>query len=207
MAEITKIVPQVKDKTRCSIYLDGRFCCGLTLECVMKNKLKVGVAVSDDELSAWQEESEKSVALSKALNYISKSEKTEKEVKAYLQKKGYLFGVQKYVIGKMKEYGYVDDSRYARLYGESAVKKKGKKLIALELRRKGIKEETVLAMTENLSGEETSVKTVLEKYMRGKETTFETKQKAYRYLLSKGYGFDLAKSAVDERFGENGNDD
>ena len=26
--EITAITPQVKDKTRCNIYVDGRFCCG-----------------------------------------------------------------------------------------------------------------------------------------------------------------------------------
>ena len=30
MSEITGITQQVKDKGRCSIYVDGSFCCGLT---------------------------------------------------------------------------------------------------------------------------------------------------------------------------------
>ena len=36
MNEITAITPQVKDKTRCNIFIDGRFCCGLSLETAVK---------------------------------------------------------------------------------------------------------------------------------------------------------------------------
>ena len=32
MSEITSIEPQVKDKRRCSIFIDGRFYCGMKLE-------------------------------------------------------------------------------------------------------------------------------------------------------------------------------
>ena len=46
MARITEIRPQIKDKGRCSVYLDGRFCCGLTLEAVVGHRLKVGDEVS-----------------------------------------------------------------------------------------------------------------------------------------------------------------
>ena len=36
MPEITDITPQVKDKERCNIYVDGRFYCGLKLETAIK---------------------------------------------------------------------------------------------------------------------------------------------------------------------------
>lgn len=36
LSEITAITPQVKDKTRCNIFIDGRFYCGLTLEAAVK---------------------------------------------------------------------------------------------------------------------------------------------------------------------------
>ena len=32
MAEITGITPQIKDKERCNIEVDGRFFCGMKLE-------------------------------------------------------------------------------------------------------------------------------------------------------------------------------
>ena len=53
MNEITAITPQVKDKTRCNIYIDGRFCCGLTLETVVKNRLMVGKIVTEQALAEW----------------------------------------------------------------------------------------------------------------------------------------------------------
>ena len=48
MNEITQITPQIKDKRRCNIYLDGKFCCGLTLEATVKNRLKVGQIITPE---------------------------------------------------------------------------------------------------------------------------------------------------------------
>jgi hypothetical protein len=103
--EITAITPQVKDKTRCNIYIDGRFCCGLTLETVVKNRLKVGKIVSEQALAEMQLESEKNTALNKALGFLSATRKTEREVRAYLTKRGYLPEVGDYVVEKLREYG------------------------------------------------------------------------------------------------------
>ena len=51
MSEITAITPQAKDKTRCNVFVDGRFYCGLTLETAMKLRLKAGQTVSEELLS------------------------------------------------------------------------------------------------------------------------------------------------------------
>ena len=77
--EITAITPQVKDKRRCNVYIDGRFYCGLTLETVMKNRLKVGQIITPERLSEMQLESEKNTAFDKALTHISATQKTEKQ--------------------------------------------------------------------------------------------------------------------------------
>ena len=196
MNEITAITPQIKDKRRCNIYLDGRFCCGLTIETVMKNRLKVGVVISSKELSFLQLESEKNTALDKALTHISASQKTEREIRDFLSKKGYLEDTVEFVLEKMRSYGFVDDGSYAKAYAESAVKKKGKKLIELELRRKGISDEAIDIATEDLQGEEDTAKKIAEKYMRGKEMDKTNLQKTYRYLLSKGFDWETAKNAL-----------
>ena len=116
VAEITAITPQKKDRTRCNIEVDGRFYCGMKLETVMKNRLKAGQAVCADELSRMQLESEKTTAFDKALTHITATAKTEREVRLFLQKKGYLGDVCDYVVDKMKEYGFLDDGEYARAY-------------------------------------------------------------------------------------------
>ena len=84
MGEITAITPQVKDKKRCNIFVDGRFYCGLTLEAAMKNRLKAGQTIDPATLSKIQLESEKSTAFDKALNFISAAQKTETQVREEL---------------------------------------------------------------------------------------------------------------------------
>lgn len=205
MAEITGITPQVKDKTRCNIEVDGRFYCGMKLEAVMSHRLKVGVCVTEEQLSHIQLESEKMTALDKALNFISLSMKTEKQIREHLRKKGYLQEICDYVIAKMREYRYLDDGEYARAYSESAVKHKGKKLIALELRQKGVSEEEIDRALENLAGEDESAARLLEKYLRNKTVDKKMLAKAYSYLIGKGYGYEVAKRAL-SAYGETDED-
>ena len=197
--EITAITAQVKDKTRCNIYIDGRFCCGLTMETVVKNRLKVGKIVSAEELSAMQLESEKNTAFDKALTFLSATRKTEKEIRLHLSKKGYLPSVIDYVVEKLREYGFINDEEYAEAYTESASKKKGGRLIRMELKNKGLSEEAIEnALSELDEGQELeTAKGILEKYMRGKTADKATLQKAYRHLMSKGFDYDTAKAAID----------
>ena len=104
-----------------------------------------------------------------------------------------------YVLEKMQEYGFVDDSEYAEAYVEFAGGKKGSRLIKAELRKKGIAQEKIDNALDGLS-EEMQVETagaILQKYLRNKERSRETLQKAYRYLISKGFSYDTAKSAMD----------
>lgn len=202
MAVITGITPQGKDKTRCNIEVDGRFYCGMKLETVMQNRLKVGMTVAPTYLAQLQIESEKNTALDKALRHISVSMKTEKQIRDYLKKKGYVAEISDYVIEKMKEYHFVDDGEYARSFAESAAKNKGRRLIAVQLKQKGVSDEDVETAISALTGEKESALRMMEKYMRGKTADRKTRSKAYSYLISKGYDYDTAKSALNAFCGE-----
>ena len=109
----------------------------------MQNRLKVGKIISPDELSRIQLESEKHVALDKALTHVSATRKTEKQVRDFLSGKGYLPDVAEYVIEKMQGYGFLDDGEYAEAYVESVGKKKGGRLIKMQLKQKGVAEEVI----------------------------------------------------------------
>ncbi|MBR7186811.1 MAG: RecX family transcriptional regulator [Clostridia bacterium] len=198
MPEITAITPQKKDKTRCNVEIDGRFYCGMKLVTVMQSRLKVGMSIALEELAHIQLESEKQTALDKALHHITASMKPEKEIRDFLTKKGYLKDVCDYVIEKMKGYGFLDDGAYAKAYAESVSKKKGARLIAIELRRKGISEEAIEAALLELTDETESAERVLEKYVRGKDLTDKkTLAKAYAHLIAKGYDYDTARAALE----------
>lgn len=203
MNEITAITPQIKDKRRCNVYVDGRFCCGLTLESLVKNRLKVGQVVTEERLAEIQLESEKNTAFDKALTHLSATRKTEKEMRTFLAKKGYLPAVVDYVLEKLREYNFLNDTEYAEAYAEHAVKHKGGRLIRMELKGKGVSDRAIDAALSTLDGEqeEEAAKALLQKYMRGKPINVQTLQKGYRYLMGKGFDYDVAKQAL-QAFGE-----
>ena len=203
MNEITAITPQIKDKRRCNIFVDGRFCCGLTLETTVKNRLKVGQIITPERLAEIQLDSEKNTAFDKALTHISATQKTEKQVREFLQGKGYLPAVVDYAVEKLRSYNFLNDGQYAEAYVESISKRKGSKLIRMELRSKGVSEMEIDAALDALPVEQEieTAKGILEKYMRGKVCDKTTLQKACRYLLGKGYDYEVVKSALTE-FGD-----
>lgn len=197
MPLITALTPQKKDKTRVNLELDGRFYCGLELETVMQRRLKVGSTVSAEELAAIQLESEKQTALDKALTHISLTMKTERDVRDFLKRKGYLEDTADYVVAKMKEYGYLNDAEYALRYAESVKGRKGARLVALELKKKGVSDEDAREALSSFGDETESAKEVLKKYLRGKDASDRaTLRRAFSHLLSKGYDPDTARAAL-----------
>lgn len=205
MKTITDIKPQIKTPTRCNIYLDNVFYIGLELETVMRNHLKIGMQIEPSALDQIQSESEIIRAFDKALSFISISKKTKKQVRQHLEKKGYTQITIDAVIEKMQNYSFVDDGEYAEDYARSYSKNKGKLLIARELRQKGVSEEDMSVALENIGDETDSAVKIAEKYLKNKQKDKQNILKCYKYLLSKGFSYDTAKTAV-ERIGTNEDD-
>lgn len=194
MSQITSIEPQIKDKTRCSVFIDGRFYCGIKLEVAIKYRLKAGIEIDKAELDKIQLETEKVQATEKALTHISASLKTEKQMRDFLTKKGYVPAVVDYVMEKMHYYGYVNDADYCKAYIEG-VSNKSKRAIELELLKRGVDKQTVDEALSDYEDDGDEIFSLLKKYLRGKELTKENVYKGCRYLISKGYDYDAVKSA------------
>lgn len=194
MPEITSIEPQIKDKTRCSIFVDGRFYCGLKLEVAIKFRLKAGMHVEKEDLDKIQLETEKAQAMDKALTHLSATMKTQKQMRDFLTKKGYVQAVCDYVLERLAYYGYVNDEAYCKAYLSSA-KGKGKRAIEAELLKRGVEKRIVEDALESYEEDEDEIVALLKKYLRGKEINRENIYKGCRYLVGKGYSYEAAKCA------------
>lgn len=194
MATITSIEPQVKDKTRCSVFVDGRFYCGIKLEVAVKYRLKAGMTVDRSQLDAIQLETEKAQALDKALTHISASPKTRRQIKDFLAKKGYVGAVIDYVMERLDYYGYADDRQYCKAYIES-VSNKSVRAIEAELLKRGVDKSVAEEALSGYSDDGEEVLALLKKYLRGKELSKENIYKGCRYLISRGYDYDAVKAA------------
>ena len=91
-------------------------------------------------------------------------------------------------------------AEYAEAYAQDAARKKGGRLIRVELKNKGISDEHMDGALDGSSSEQETetAKAILHKYMRGKTADVPTLQKAFRYLMGKGFDYEIIKSALSE---------
>lgn len=207
MKVVTDIKQQSKNNKRVNLYLDGNFYCGLDLITVMKYRIKIGMEITESKIIEIQYAEEKNSALDYALASLSKSIKTEKEIKQKLLRKGYLLEIVDEVVLRLKELGYLNDCDYAERYLSSYSSVKGKRLMKLELRQKGVDDKIIDDASENIENElETAVR-IAEKYTKSKDKDIKTMQKCYKYLLSKGFSYDDSKTASERVLNMSSSDD
>lgn len=197
MPKITDLKIQKNNKTRANLYLDGEFAFGVEMITVMKLGLKIGQEVSNEKLQEAIFDSEKSVAFEKAMDYLARGMKTVKQISDYLAKKGFSPEVAQYVVQKLKEYRYLDDEQYAKLFVEQNGKTKGSRRLRQELQQKGIARETAETFSV-LEGQQAldAAKALAAKYMRQKTVDLKNLQRLQRYLLGRGYDFDVVNNVV-----------
>jgi len=197
MAKITALSVQEKNKKRCNLFIDGEFFSGVSLETVMKFRLKIGQEIDQKDLADLVFDSEKILALEKAITYTTKALKTKKQVRTYLLGKGYSEDVVWYCIDKLVEYKYIDDTEYAKRFIESTSKNQGKRLTEYKLMMKGVKKEDISVAFENTDvPSKENAKVLAEKHIRNKELTKENVAKTYRYLIGKGFSYEEASYAI-----------
>ncbi|MBE5743725.1 MAG: hypothetical protein E7358_03295 [Clostridiales bacterium] len=201
MKTITDLKPQVKNKGRVSVYLNGSYYCGLDLATAVKYRLKVGQDIEENTLVEIQRNSELQACFDSALNLITTSIKTEREIISRLIKKGYLEEIAVETVEKLKNYGYIDDFDYANRYVSTYKNTQGKRLIALKLKQKGVSQEDAEKAISTLENQSEQAYILAQKYMKNKVVDAKNLQKCYKYLLSKGFDYDECKFAI-EKFDE-----
>ena len=197
MPKITDIQIQKNNKTRANVYIDGEFAYALEMLTVMKMGIKIGADVFDDVMEKALQDSERSVCFEKAMGYLSRGMKTCKQMRDYLLGKGYDNETVNYVIDKLTDYKYLNDEYYAQVYVEQNVANKGERRLKQELQQKGIANsiaEKYCVTDPDVTAE--NAERLAEKYMRSKPRDVKTLQRLQRYLLSRGYDFDVVNAVI-----------
>ncbi len=152
MAIITSITKQKRGE-RVNIFLDDEFFCGLETFTMLKNSLKEGMEVDPDELAKIQMQSERQKATDKAFEYVTRYFKPERKVREHLKEKGYVKELIDEIMLKLKDYGYVDDEKYAMEYGSINADRKGINRIKIDLLNAGIPERFIDRALEELESQ------------------------------------------------------
>lgn len=201
---ITRIENQKKDNSRYSVYIDGVFAFGLSEKALKKYNLQEGMQFLEEEYAQFLQVLQLEKAKFKALDYISRRNRTKQQVEEKLVALEYEESIREQVIIFLETYKYIDDERFAERYIEQQMQYNHKSFrkVGYDLYEKGIKVNKRLEdMLEEIEKE--NIIYYLNKYKYNKEILPKEKDKIIKRLLSRGFGYNLISKEMgnlDESF-------
>jgi regulatory protein len=198
---ITRIQAQKKNSSRRSVFLDGKFAFGLDEEVVSKLRLEKGEDLTEGRIKEILSQKAENEAKNAALRFLSFRRRTEKEIRDKLRKKGFDDKSIGRTIDKLKGYDLINDREFAAAWvmERLAYKPRGKRLLAQELWKKGIRKDIIDQVTEELCRDEEKSATELLEKIKGRYKNLEPKvarRRMYGLLLRRGFSYEAAKSVL-----------
>src|SRR5690625_3618679 len=120
MLMISRITTQKKNNKRFNIYLsDGKkefFGLSIGENVLIKYRLRKGLEVSEQDITAWKTEDANDRVYFEVLNYINYRMRTEKEVRDYLVGKDVSVERINRIIQHLKDKQFIQDENYAEQF-------------------------------------------------------------------------------------------
>lgn len=145
-----------------------------------------------------------------AAKLLSFCDRSEKEIREKILKKGYSEAECEEAVAFCREYGYINDERFASHFVHDAInlKKLGKMRIVMELRQKGVSEEIIEAALEDCDDEKELLKAQMEKRFSNADLTDKkVKNKIFGYFARRGFKTRDILSAMNEESSYDGFDE
>ena len=125
-----------------------------------------------------------------AVKLLGFCDRSEKEIRERLTKKGYSEAECEEAIAFCRSYGYIDDERFAEhiVHDATKIKKLGKARITMELRQKGIDEDAVCEALERIGDEREMLKEEMSRRFGNLDfTDKKVKNKVFGYFARRGF--------------------
>lgn len=189
--EITALKAQKKNPNRINVYLDGEFAFGLAR--IVAAWLRIGQKLSEEDIARLKQQDTLEVAYQRGLLILSYRPRSIAEVQKKLSEQGFEPTVVDASIQRMKENGFLGDEQFARDWVENRAtfRPRSKRMLAMELRQKGVAEEAIQQALSETQDEESLAYQSAVQYARkiaGKDwETFRKRLGAY--LLRRGFSY------------------
>jgi len=196
MKKITAIEPQ-KNKNRVNIYLDGEFAFGLAR--ITAAWLKTGQEISEEKIAHLQTDDARERAMQQAILFLSYRARSEKEIRQNLLKHEIPEEVIEYTLERLQENGLANDDKFARVWVENrnTFRPRSRRVLAMELRQKGLDDETVQAAVSDVDEEALAYESALKRAPRFKGLEWaDFRKKLSEYLARRGFPYSVTAPVV-----------
>lgn len=204
---ITKIEIQKNNKEKVNIFIDGEYSFSMSLNGVNKYGLYNEKSITKEEIEEFKKKDSNELAFLYLIDKISYKMYTERELRDKLRKKDFEIESINDALEKAKEYGYVNDSFFAKCFIEQRgiPNKWGEKVIYQKLLQKGIDKDIINKNLKEFFSDEDEKENCYSLASKKIKTisgfSFDdrkTLDKLYRFLLSKGYSYELINTIIEK---------
>ena len=198
--KITGLKVQKRNPKRVNVYLDGEFALGLSR--FVAAWLQVGQELTEEKISELLIEDAQETGYQRAVKYISYRLRTTTEIKQHLSKKGIDEDILNTVIHRLEENGLVNDSNFAQMWIENRneFRPRSHRLLATELRIKGIDSEIIQETLEATTPDEDLAYYAAQKRVRRyKHLDWnEFYKKLGSFLARRGFSYTIIKPVINQ---------
>jgi len=203
--EITAIKAQKRNRQRVSIYLDGEFAFGLSR--FVAGWLEPGRKLTQAEIDKLKDEDAYEIAFQKALQFINFRPRSVQETRQRLTEKGFGDEVIEVTLQKLLDKDFLDDLDFARQWIENrnAFRPRSDRLLAYELRLKGVADDKIRLALEKFGGDEIDLayQAGIKKAKRCQyEAKLDFQKKVGGYLSRRGFVYAIVKPTVEQLWEE-----
>lgn len=198
MKKITAIETQKKNPNRVNIYLDEQFAFGLSR--IVAGWLQVGQFIEDEKIARLQAEDAREEAMQRALNFLGYRARSRDEVRKNLEKHELTEAVIEDTLTRLERSGLLNDHDFAHAWVENrnTFRPRGRRALKMELRHKGIDEETIQQTLERSSPEDELALQAAQKYARKLKGLAwpEFRNKLGGFLARRGFSYEVIAPVI-----------
>src|SRR5437867_1666539 len=203
MKKITAIVVQKKSPNRVNIHLDGEFAFGVAR--IVAAWLRIGQELSEEKIEQLQLEDARERAFQQALLFLSYRARSESEIRQNLRKHEIPETIIEQTLERLRQDGLANDNQFARAWVEnrSAFRPRSRRLMAMELRQKGLNDEAVSSAVESVDDEALAYEAAQKRATRFKGLEWnEFRKKLSDFLARRGFSYSVIAPVVNRIWNE-----
>ena len=197
MRKITAIVVQKRTPNRVNIHLDGEFAFGLAR--IVAAWLRVGQELSEEKIEELQARDAKERAYQQAMLFLSYRARSESEIRRNLRKHEIPEPVIEETIERLRQDGLANDKEFASAWVENRTtfRPRSRRMMALELKQKGLDEEAIQSAMENVDDEASAYEAAHKRAARFKGLEWnDFRRKLSEFLARRGYSYSVIAPVV-----------
>lgn len=197
--KITSIKQQVKNSERVSIFVDGKYEFSLSLDELVKYKLKNNDVMGKDDVKKFKKISADGKLRMRALEWLMNRPHSEREFRDYLYRKKAEKEQIESLVGEMTKKGYLDNAKFAAWFTDLQARRgKSDRSIRAGLFKKGVGRETISQIFQGATlenDERARLKMMIAK--KAKLSRYQNDpEKLMHYLISQGFSWQAVKDEL-----------